>query len=267
MRRALIAHLSDLHVVAAGELVWGGFDTATHVRAAVETVLSLSPAPDLVLVSGDLTDNAAPAAVAHVAGLLAPLDGRVVVLPGNHDDTDSIVTTLPPGWLAGIATPDGVVELADGRLRLVCLDSTDPPGPGGTLRPDQLVWLDATLSASPAATIVALHHPPFAVGIDFMDEIPLDRTASAELELIVSRHPQVALVTGGHVHRAIVTRFGGTVAALAPSVANAVNLDLRPGAPPAWTPEPPAFLLHEWVEGRGLVTHLRHVGDYRVTAF
>ncbi|MFN8222412.1 MAG: phosphodiesterase [Gaiellales bacterium] len=266
-RTALVAQLSDPHVVARGETVWGGFDTAAALSAAVETVLGLSRAPELVLVSGDLTNDGRPEAYDHLVELLAPLDGRLKVIPGNHDERDALVAAVPAGWLAGDGEVDGVVELAGGGLRLVCLDSSWPSKADGTLLPAQLTWLDQVLAASGATTIVALHHPPYEVGIAMMDAIPLATDASSALADVVRRHAHVALVTGGHVHRLVVTRFGGAVAVLAPSVANAVTLELTGAVDNTWTREPPGILLHDWHDGRGLVTHLRPVGDYPTAAF
>ena len=65
--------------------------------------------------------------------------------------------------------------------------------------------------------------------------------------------------------RSILRRWHGTIAATAPSVAHAVALDLRRGAPASWNLEPPAFLLHRWTADTGLVTHLVPIGDYRPT--
>ncbi len=69
-------------------------------------------------------------------------------------------------------------------------------------------------------------------------------------------------VISGHLHRAIVARFGGTVATTCPSPSHQVALDLADDARSRFRMEPPAFQLHLWREGAGVVTHTAAIGDY-----
>ena len=152
-----------------------------------------------------------------------------------------------------------------GPMRLVGLDSLIPGDPAGRLGHEQLAWLDARLGEAPERpTLVALHHPPFRTGIDHMDTMMLeDGDALAE---VLGRHGQVERVLCGHVHRAVQCRFAGTIAQIAPGTAHAVQLTLA-GAPSRWVMEPPGVLLHEWRDGRGLVSQLDFIGDFQVGRF
>ena len=47
-----------------------------------------------------------------------------------------------------------------------------------------------------------------------------------------------------------------------PSTAHQVVLDLREDVPGTFAMEPPAFLLHVWRPGTGLITHTSYVGEY-----
>jgi hypothetical protein len=58
------------------------------------------------------------------------------------------------------------------------------------------------------------------------------------------------------------TRFGGTIASTAPSPAHQVALDLSDNAPSRFMMEPPAFQLHLWSEGTGIVSHTVAIGDF-----
>ena len=149
-----------------------------------------------------------------------------------------------------------VVDL--GPLRLIGLDSLISGESSGRLGPEQLAWLDARLAEAPTTpALVALHHPPFRTGIDHMDAMMLlDGAALAE---VIGRHPQVERVLCGHVHRMVQCRFAGTVGLITPGVVHAVQLTLT-GEPGRWVMEPPGMLLHEWRDGRGLVSHLDFIG-------
>ena len=66
----LIAQLSDPHVRPEGMLYQGVVDSNAQFTAAVAHVNGFDPPPDLVLLSGDLVDEAG-----HAATLLRQLDG------------------------------------------------------------------------------------------------------------------------------------------------------------------------------------------------
>jgi 3',5'-cyclic-AMP phosphodiesterase len=149
----------------------------------------------------------------------------------------------------------------DWPVRIVALDTVIPRKSGGTLLAHQLAWLESVLSSSPfRPTVIALHHPPFSTGIGHMDDIGLENARA--LESVVRAHPQVELVTCGHLHRVIQARFGGTVASTCPSPAHQVNLDLDDSAASRFVMEPPGFQLHLWREGHGIVTHTVAIGKF-----
>jgi Icc protein len=261
-----IAQISDLHVVAPGRQLAGAIDTAGYARAAVEHLNRLDPQPDVVLATGDLVDNGSVDEYRYLHDLMAPLRAPLWLLPGNHDDRAALRLAFPDrAELAG----DGFVQyVIDGPVRVVCLDSSRAGEDGGRLDAGQLAWLDATLASAPATpTIVAVHHPPFATGIRYMDDIALDPADAARFGAVVAGHRQVERVQCGHLHRNIVRRWHGTIVATAPSVAHAVALDLRADAPAAWNREPPGYLMHWWTPETGLVTHLQAIGHYPPTRY
>lgn len=137
------------------------------------------------------------------------------------------------------------------------------PGHGhGALCDRRLSRLRAALAeAADRPTLLALHHPPFACGIEHMDAIRL-LDGAGELAEIVAANPQVERVLCGHHHRPIQVRWAGTIAQVAPSVAHQVEYRLDPGAEGQFIMEPPAFLVHAWIEGTGVVTHQVYVERY-----
>ena len=265
MTSYLVAQISDFHIVEKGATLSGGIDTAEYLRAAVAHVNGLTPAPDLVLATGDLVNDGGSDQYEHLAELLAPLRPPVFLLPGNHDDRD-----VMRGTLAGHAElgTTGYVDYAiDGPVRVVAIDTARPGEPGGRIDADQLTGLDVTLAAEPGTpTIVAMHHPPFLTGITHMDTMGLDPADAGALGEVIARHPQVERVQSGHLHRSITRRWHGTIAAAVPGVAHAVHLDLA-GGPPAWNREPPACTLHWWTPDTGLVTHVQTIGSYEATPY
>ncbi|HEX3952798.1 MAG TPA: phosphodiesterase [Stellaceae bacterium] len=256
----IIAQLSDTHIVPHGALLYGRVDTAGFLTRAVAAINQLDPLPDVTVLTGDLVDTGAPAEYANLRELLAPLRMPIFVIPGNHDARDVLRETFAgEGYFPAV----GFLQFAiDGYpVRIVALDTLIPGDHRGLLCAERLDWLDRTLAAAPQQpTVVLMHHPPFATGIDFMDRYGL--RGSEALAAVVARHPQVERILCGHLHRAIDRRFAGTIAGTAPSTAHQIHLNLNPEAPLRFMLEPPGYQLHLWRDGAGLVTHTAIFGEW-----
>lgn len=250
--RILLAQISDLHIGAGV----GAADPDHRVERVVSALAELDPAPDAVVVSGDLTQDGDPAQYARARELLAPLRMPVHVLPGNHD----IRSALRDALLGGVETGPGdylQYEARVGGLRLLVCDTIIPGDDGGRLCGERMTWLDAALAADrESPTVVAMHHPPLVTGIAEMDEIGVEPDSLARLAAVLDRAPNVLRVVAGHVHRAMYSTCGGRPVFSCPSADVAIALDLRPGAELGVRDEPPAYALH-LVTGGTLVTHVQ----------
>lgn len=255
----LLCQISDPHIVREGSLAYGRVDTPAMLERALRQIAAQDPAPDALVITGDLTDHGEPAEYALLAELLAPLTIPVYLLAGNHDERGALQAAFPQhAWMRG---EDGLVQyvIEEHELRLVALDTTVPGRPGGELCSERLQWLDRVLAQSDRPTIVAQHHPPLAAGLSIMDRMTLANPADEAA--VIARHPQVERVIAGHYHRAFEARFAGTIASVCPSTAQQLMLMLGADAPMRITFEPPGYLLHRW-DGRTLVTHHGVIGEF-----
>ncbi|MEC9468024.1 MAG: phosphodiesterase [Actinomycetota bacterium] len=254
----LLAQVTDCHIRDRDTPVGRLVDTTETLGRVVEHLLGLDPAPDVVLATGDLTDDGTPDQYATLRDVLAPIADRLVPVPGNHDEAMAFrlaFTDLLPGDL-----PDDhcsyVVE--DHPVRLVGLDTTLPGRNDGRFDADREGWLEEVLAAEPdRPTAVFTHFPPFETGLRFMDQAGL--IDADRLRATIERHPQVRLLACGHLHRPIQTSIGAAVATTCPSTGNQLGLHLdsdRAGA----VNEPPAYQLHRW-DGERFTTHTGVVRD------
>jgi Icc protein len=247
----LLIQLSDPHIGAT----WAGGDPVAGLRAAVEAVRRLPDDPDAVLMSGDLADNAADGEYEVVRELLAQLGAPAYVLPGNHDDRETLRRHFDLPGAEG--TPvQYAVDL--GPLRLVVLDSTRPGEDRGELDVDRLTWLDGELAVAPdRMTLLALHHPPFSTGILAWDEIGLSVADRRGLGEVLQRHPQVRRVVAGHVHRTIAAELAGRAVLAVPSTYVQARLSFNSDEIEV-VAEPPGFAVHAVLDGE-LASHVQPV--------
>lgn len=256
----IIAQITDLHAGRRLTGPEGTLDTFECLQRAVDHLNTLQPAPDVVLVTGDLTNGAKPEDYARLEPMLARLDAPVYVIPGNHDDRGRLRAAfddhayLPRGG----AFLHYVVE--HHPLRLIALDTTIPGEIGGIMCQDRLDWFEARLAEAPERpTVVFMHHPPFDTGIPFFDQIGCRNGAA--MGAVVARHRQIEAVLCGHVHRAISLRWHGTVIHVTPSPAYQYPLQLSDPESIQPVLEPPAYRLCLWTPGVGLVSHLGFIAS------
>jgi len=188
-----LLQISDMHLVAdpAGALL--GQKTRQTFEAVLDLSRSAFPAPDLVLLTGDLVHDASVAAYAYLATTFATFRVPFFCLPGNHDSVSLLVDLLDPTARQRTRCVDCAT------WRLILLDSTVPDSEGGHLHQAQLEELDQALTEDQRPTLITLHHHPVPVESAWLDRIGLDN--GTELMSIVHRHPQVRCVLWGHIHQ------------------------------------------------------------------
>ena len=86
----LIAQITDLHARPRGLPAYRVSETNSLIERAVDALLALRLRPDVVLVTGDLTDCGLPEEYAHLRTLLGRLPMPVYVVPGNHDRREEL---------------------------------------------------------------------------------------------------------------------------------------------------------------------------------
>lgn len=256
-----IAQLSDPHVRPAGELYNGVVDTGAALAAAVATVNALRPLPDLVLLSGDVTEFGAAAEYAAARAVLADLVPPLRVIPGNHDDPTAFRAAFADHAYLAAEGPLHFIDNDAGPVRVIGFDVTVPGMHHGLADAEALAWLEAALAKAPyRPTVIMMHQPPLMTDVPYLDEY---RCLGADrLARLLARFPAVERLLCGHVHRHMMARFGAALLCTAPSTATTIALTPVQGAPPRSYLEPPGLLLHHWAPGRGMVSHLVPIGTF-----
>jgi Icc protein len=252
----IIAQITDTHVLPEGRRLGDLIDTNAQLEAAVRGLNGLSTPADVVLVTGDLTDDGERGSYAVLRARLAALVAPFYLIPGNHDRRRALVEAFPDH---AYLSREGFLHYAieDHAVRLIALDTLVEGREDGALCEERLAWLDAALTAErDRPTLIFMHHPPFESGIWWMDAMGLSGVRG--LRAVLGSHPQVRLIVCGHVHRAFYSSLGGVPVAVAPSTAWSVHLDLVPESRPHAALEPAAAFLHVW-KGDAFVTHTSYV--------
>ena len=184
-----ILHLSDTHLMDAGVLHQGTVDTVAAYSFTLESFANAGPL-DLVVLSGDVSDDGSPASyrtLRSLTGDFAARHGAVAIYAmGNHDQRAGFREVLGNGHpdsgsgsseggssnspssnsgalsgveLAAEAPIVGISHVAG--YRIITVDSSVPGRTHGYVDGEQLAWLRAELATSYGhGTVVVIHHPP-----------------------------------------------------------------------------------------------------------
>jgi Icc protein len=190
-----VLQLTDTHLCrdVGGKLL--GMDTDHSLQAVIDLVQRERPGVDLLLGTGDLSDNGCLDAYRRLEGYFDQLACPYFWLPGNHDSR--------PEMEAAASDPDRLCgELRTPHWQVVLLNSQIPGEVGGRLGPAELARLEDALAAAAReglASLVCLHHQPVAVGSDWIDEQMIED--ADEFWRVIDGHDNVKAVLWGHVHQ------------------------------------------------------------------
>jgi Icc protein len=189
-----LLQLSDPHLLADPVGVYRQVEPLARLRLALERA-GRQP-HDLLLISGDLCQDESWGGYARLRQLLAEraVQRPVALLPGNHDQPALLRMALARSAMVAPAVID------HHGCRLVLLDSHRAGQIGGWLGESQLAWLAEQLASAPdRATLVALHHPPLAIGDPGLDAIAL--RDGRQLLQCLAAVPGLRAVLFGHIHQ------------------------------------------------------------------
>lgn len=223
-----ILHLSDTHLFGDDALHYGRVDTFAALSRALEQ-FSGAGKVDLVVASGDLSDDGSPRSYQRLRAALEPWaalhSARIVYAMGNHDDRMAFRQVLGSGHGVQPAVdaqgPIAAVS-AVGAWRVVTIDSSVPGAGYGELGADQLEWLRLVLSVpSEAGTVLVLHHPPIPAATALLQALELYNPD--DLAEVV-RGTDVRVILSGHYHHALQEPFAGIPVIVTPGIANATDV-------------------------------------------
>mgnify|MGYP002153787191 CR=1 FL=1 len=182
-----IAQISDTHISPHGNFVEETFDWA------VNDINKLEPRPDVVIHSGDLTNNGVLTDYEYASKKLAMLEPKILVAPGNHDEYNygySLFREM-------IGPVDR--ELKIQNFAIYVTDSPQPDRDEGRLGRRRQTYIEERLGQveEDAIKILVFHHHLVPVPFSGRDQDVLE-DAGDIIDMIL-RH-KVNLVLMGHRH-------------------------------------------------------------------
>lgn len=196
-----ILQLSDFHLLRDSAETMMGINTEQSFTSVLHAASRDHGPADLVLLTGDLAQDASQEVYGRLKGYLQAVGVPVCCIPGNHDEMELMQSHLAADsiYLEG--------EILLGSWQIICLDSTVLDSAGGYLRSDQMAFLESALdSAAGLHTLVCLHHSPLPTRSQWLDTMRLGN--GEEFIGLLKNRERVRAVVFGHVHQAMDVQEG-----------------------------------------------------------
>jgi Icc protein len=219
-----IVQITDCHLPADREQHYRGVNAHTMLEQMLAKVRTDSP--DLLLASGDLSEDASPESYQALKESFDSIGIPVLALPGNHDDAGLLADAFP-------GSPVGGVEVTShGDWQMIRLNSCVEGKPDGRISDEMLIQLKVLLEQEPQRPrLIALHHQPLLIGSPWIDKFPL-LNPGGFLQLI-DQCSGVKVVLWGHVHQV----FDGDRRGIAMLGGPSSTINSLPGSQ-SFTPDP-----------------------------
>lgn len=248
-----VIQISDPHLMTPGGLLYGS-NPLSRLEACLADIGSNHADADLVVISGDLTNDGERAAYAALRERLAGFGPPCRLMLGNHDDRALFLEMFPEA-AAERGFVQTVVDSREGRL--ILLDTLDSGHVEGKLCAARLDWLDERLQeARDRPVFLFMHHPPFRIHIPELDRV---RLADADaLHAVLLRHGNVRHIFAGHVHRLVAGSWRGIPVSTLRSTNHQTALDFSQ----SWRlgHEPPAYAAI-LIDADGVIVHFHDFLD------
>ncbi|MGI9289064.1 MAG: 3',5'-cyclic-AMP phosphodiesterase [Pseudomonadales bacterium] len=192
-RPARVAHITDTHLGEHANFTLLDMETDRSLDYVLQSIEQCTPAPDIILVTGDIADHGSRAAYERLQSKLARFAQPKLWLNGNHDVIDRMRSVVGFGN-----------ELARraliGEWQIIMLDTTLTGAVGGVIARAELEFLHGCLQQrANMFSLICLHHQPVPVGCQWLDEQQI--VNADELLGLIKKFDTVRGVLWGHVHQ------------------------------------------------------------------
>ena len=196
MSSVQVLQLSDLHLFATPEMELRGCNLRQSFTSVLSSVRQKHADFDLLVLTGDLAHDECEPTYLVLRELLGDWVERCRLIPGNHDNRQAIRSVFPE-----LVPPDGVLTFSyeTPNWRFVGLDTHVDNYVPGQLSNEQLEWLKSEVQEADKRNVALfMHHPPLAVGTEWLDKIGLE--CPEPLMELIGASANVRICCCGHVH-------------------------------------------------------------------
>ncbi|MDA7948050.1 MAG: phosphodiesterase [Hyphomicrobiaceae bacterium] len=231
-----IIHITDFHLVPPGERLWG-LDPCDRLDRCLNDIARWHGDADFCVMSGDLTNRGSQAAYGWIRERLEGFPLETILMIGNHDSRENFIAAFPETGTDRNGFVQSVRDTEHGVF--LFLDTVKGPVSEGEYCEQRLAWFADELARVKGKPVwIFMHHPPFDVGISYMDRIKLEEPK--KFADVLSAHGDVRHIFFGHIHRAAMLSWRGIPCTSLPGTNHQVPL-ISESVGGVYSVEPPMY--------------------------
>ncbi len=204
-----LIQITDSHLFSdtSGKLL--GLETENSLRAVVEDI-GKSDKGDLILATGDLSQDASDSSYQRFAQHLSSLATPTFWIPGNHDK----ISVMERSLVGDNVYPHKRILV--NKWQIILLDTSVDGKVHGYLADEALEFLHCALKEkSDYFALIVLHHQPVKIDSHWLDGIGLKN--NAEFMALLALHAQIRGLLWGHIHQEYEQQIGNIKLMATPS--------------------------------------------------
>src|SRR5262249_40366568 len=145
-----------------------GVKTNESLKAVLDLVKQNEKDIDLIILSGDLSQDGSKESYMRLANLMKPFQVPIYYVPGNHDDPKTMAHVFPRETISAHR------HIVLKNWHLILLNSQKVGAVEGYMDQSQLNYLQHCLQTYPEHhAMVIFHHQPVPVGSEWLDKLGL----------------------------------------------------------------------------------------------
>ena len=239
----LIVQISDTHISQPNSRVPHTLERISALRSFVEHISNMEEVPDLILHTGDVSQNGKPEEYEIVKSIMKDSNIPVFFALGNRDVDVNLVKGLKS--LGGAKLVNGflIYSIEGFPVRLIAMDTQKRKDRVGTTCSVRLGILEKMLKEQPdMPTAIFMHHRAFQVPTSKYLFQFSDTSTADELLGLVESNEQIVQLFCGHMHRQFNVQLETCNASIVPSLSS----DNREGYYEQGLTKRPLFQTHRW---------------------
>lgn len=196
-----LIQITDTHLLACKKDKFKEINPFQSLKDTLKHIELSDWQPDLILATGDLSQDGSINSYEHFFGLLQNSAVPVLCIPGNHDKKDKLIKSLSSKSLY-------CEQLIKRNWSIIGIDSCCKEETRGYISKHELKRLESILNDSNSEhIIICLHHQPVSIESEWLDKIGLQN--NTEFLNLVKTSSKVRGVFFGHIHQDYVSDLNG----------------------------------------------------------
>lgn len=193
-RSPKIIQITDPHIFKEKNGCLLGLETRKSLKAIIDDVLSKDLKADLILATGDISQDQSPESYEYFSEAMDELEIPICWIPGNHDDVHQMAESLDGEYFSAAK------KINMGEWQIILLDSALPGQVYGRLGREQRSYLSKAIKKRQSPFLfTVLHHHPVDIQCQWLD--PLGLEDADEFLDILDSSSAVRGILWGHIHQ------------------------------------------------------------------